>query len=214
MSFLASAIESTLGYLLQSVRGHDEKLFCKAAPFSSHPEPTLTVMSPYSDHGPTGSPLHSRFSLFGGNEFPPLEWTLPDDLKASGKVKEYILACEDPDAPFPQPILHGLYHGIPGDKTATSNVDFEPVNPGEPVLKGGFKLGRNRRGTIWSGPRPVMGHGPHRYFFQVVALGEVLGLEKGKAKDGLVTKDELLEKMEGKVLGWGMYVGTFESKRG
>ena len=35
-------------------------------------------------------------------------------------------------------------------------------------VKGGFKFGQNHMGNVYGGPRPVLGHGPHRYLYQVV----------------------------------------------
>jgi phosphatidylethanolamine-binding protein (PEBP) family uncharacterized protein len=39
-------------------------------------------------------------------------------------------------------------------------------------------LGRGAFGRVgWSGPRPILGHGPHAYVFQLVALARPLGLD-------------------------------------
>jgi len=55
-----------------------------------------------------------------------------------------------------------------------------------------------------------MGHGVHRYIFQLVALGEPLVVE-GEEGEG-VTREEVVKVCEGKVVSWGVWVGTFESK--
>lgn len=60
-------------------------------------------------------------------------------------VKEYLLVRADPGAPFQDPSLYELYYGITGDKMATLNVSFEPVEEGEPALKGGFMQGRKQK---------------------------------------------------------------------
>lgn len=78
-------------------------------------------------------------------------------------------------------------------------------------LAGGFKHGLNIRSAIYGGPRPLKGHGPHRYYFQLVALSAVVGL----AKAGTIpTKKELSNEIKGKVLGWGEWVGVCERKWG
>lgn len=74
---------------------------------------------------------------------------------------------------------------------------------------GGFRSGSSWRGLVWSGPKPVLGHGRHRYFFQVVALRETVQAPGGGA---LLSKEALLRSgfVEGKVLAWGEWIGTFE----
>lgn len=67
------------------------------------------------------------------------------------------------------------------------------------------------RGLVWIGPRAPMGHGVHRYFFQLVALGEGLDVKVGDAEEG-ATREEVARACEGKVVGWGVWVGTFESR--
>ena len=76
-------------------------------------------------------------------------------------------------------------------------------------MKGGFRLGKNIRGTVYSGPRPVMGHGAHRYYYQLIALKEPVDVENMSA---MATKKELSEEIVGKVAGWGVWIGIFERK--
>lgn len=54
-----------------------------------------------------------------------------------------------------------------------------------------------------------MGHGPHRYFYQLVALKEAVDVEK---LGGKVTKDGLGAAIVGKVAGWGQWIGVYERK--
>ncbi|PWY86737.1 hypothetical protein BO70DRAFT_386054 [Aspergillus heteromorphus CBS 117.55] len=143
-------------------------------------------------------------------------------------VHSYLLIVEDPDAPVPKPIVHGLFYGIPagrgGVPVAVEGGDFELDGNGEGVagrlLKGGFRVGVNWHRNVWSGPRPVLGHGVHRYFFQVVALGgEIAGAGGDGDGDGVagggkaLGKEEILERLAGcGVVAWGEWVGTFERK--
>lgn len=76
-------------------------------------------------------------------------------------------------------------------------------------LKGGFRYAKNLRGTVYSGPKPLKGHGEHRYFYFVVALKE--GLDVGKMGK-VPSKEELGSECEGKVLGWGKWIGIAERK--
>jgi phosphatidylethanolamine-binding protein (PEBP) family uncharacterized protein len=76
-------------------------------------------------------------------------------------------------------------------------------------MKGGFHFGRSRNGMPYIPPRPLMNHGPHRYFFMVIALKEALNSELLTAE---TTREQIAEAIEGKVLGWGMWVGVAERK--
>ena len=202
-------VEYTLGVLLSSQRGRDEKLFHKGPAFANLNEPSLQVTSP--ECGPSNSNLLSRHGKDTGNQFPTISWEPP---KLDKEIREYILIVEDPDAPLPTPIVHGLYYTIPPETRTIDASDLEPVDDGDDKdtndLKGGFKFGQNRKGTIYGGPRPVLGHGPHRYVYQVVALSEKVdqkgfGLKKP-------TREELVKAIEGKVVAWGMWIGVFERK--
>ncbi len=59
------------------------------------------------------------------------------------------------------------------------------------------------------GARPVLGHGPHRYHYQVVALDTSLDSSLLSKE---TTKEEVIEMIDGKVLGWGQWVGIYERK--
>ena len=97
----------------------------------------------------------------GPGWFSTLNWPA-----AAPDVKEYLLISEDPDAPLPSPTIHGIYYGIPPSMIGVGEGDIGPAKPqGEYKLKGVFKYGKNRRGTIYIPPRPLPCHGPHRYFF-------------------------------------------------
>jgi len=199
-------VEATASKLLYSVRGHDDQVFTKSPAFKDIPTPNITVTSP--ECGPSGSNLKIEHTQFGAERFPHLEWTstLPN-------VKEYILIVQDVDAPLPTPILHGSYYALPSTRMQVSATDFEAGGGAgggaENVLKGGFKHGKNLRGTRYSGPKPLLGHGPHRYWFQVIALSETV--EGGKLS-ARATKAELEAAIVGKVIGWGAWIGVYEKK--
>ncbi len=50
------------------------------------------------------------------------------------------------------------------------------------------------------------GHGLHRYFFKLYALNTTLDVEPG------LSKKELLEEMQGAVIGEGEWMGTYERR--
>ncbi|CAF9931543.1 MAG: hypothetical protein ALECFALPRED_005032 [Alectoria fallacina] len=196
-------VENTLGTLLRSQRGRDEKLFRKGPAFANLPDPSLSVTSP--ECGPSDSPMSSQHGKDGGNQFPTISWELP---KSDTEVKEYVLIVEDPDAPLPSPIAHGVYYAIPASTRSVEASSLEAVGSNE--VKGGFKFGQNRMGNVYGGPRPVLGHGPHRYFYQVVALRE--GVDQEGFAAAKATREELARAIEGKVVAWGVWVGVFERK--
>jgi phosphatidylethanolamine-binding protein (PEBP) family uncharacterized protein len=209
-------IERILAFILQNRRGHDEGLIPKTAAFAHAREPTITLECPYI--GPTGSKIPSRYGFFEDGTFPMLKWTVP--LTETGErkeVKEWFLAVEDPDAPLALPVPHGLYYSIPAERTSVFDADFEKVPPPVPgdgsisdpfTLKGGFKYGLNRRKMIYIPPRGLLGHGPHRYFYEIVALSEPIDTSKLSATGA--TREELIAQLEGKVVAWGQWVGVWE----
>ncbi|KAH8890926.1 PEBP-like protein [Thozetella sp. PMI_491] len=198
-------VEVSLAWLLQNAKGRDDKAFFTAPAFAEHKEPTIKITSP--DCGETNATLSVEYTADGEGKIPILEWTVPDSLK--GSVKEWLLFSEDPDAPLPTPICHGIYAGIPSEKTRIEPKDLEVEDESQVLLKGGFHYGLNRRKVVYVPPRPLMNHGVHRYFFEVVALSEPLDKELLKTK---ITREQVAEAINGKVLGWGMWVGSCERK--
>jgi phosphatidylethanolamine-binding protein (PEBP) family uncharacterized protein len=136
---------------------------------------------------------------------PALTWPAPAD-----DFDEYLLISEDPDAPIPESVIHGIYYRIPREKTGVQNPDFrvKKNSPEQYMLRGGFKYGKNRHSTVYMPPSPFFGHGPHRYFFELIALNNSLETEP---INDMVTLDEVRQAIQGKVAGWGEWVGVFES---
>ncbi|KAK7031653.1 phosphatidylethanolamine-binding protein [Favolaschia claudopus] len=202
-------VEVTLSWLLKNRRGRDAKLFYTRPAFAKHPEQTLIVTSP--DCGETDAQLGVEYTADGKGKCPQLRWEWKAD-KAPGEgvdVKEWLLVSEDPDAPLAMPISHGVFGGIPPSKTSVEAVDFEIQDDSKALLKGGFHYGVTRRNVPYLPPRPLMNHGPHRYFYQVVALSEPLDPKLLSAK---ATREQIADAIVDKVLGWGMWVGSCERK--
>lgn len=194
-------IEYGLSRLLANAKGRDAKLFTKGTAFAQHPRSSIPLECP--GVGPSRSPLPEDLSADGAGDFPLLRWPA-----ATPEIKEYLLLSEDPDAPLPSPIVHGLYYAIPPTATGVSADDF--LEAAEPyTLKGGFRYGKNRRGNVYMPPRPLVGHGPHRYFFTLVALTQPL---ESSGLSALPTIEEVATAIEGKVFGWGEWVGLYERK--
>jgi phosphatidylethanolamine-binding protein (PEBP) family uncharacterized protein len=202
-------LERTFSYITKNIKNHDSKLFTRTSQtpaFRSFPTPSITITSP--DCGPSGSHLEKDHTQDGADLIPTLNWTLPSSITASS-IAEYLIIVQDADAPLPTPILHAAYYGIPASKTSIAHEDLAKVKEGTNELKGGFKYAKNLRGTVYSGPKPLKGHGEHRYFYFVIALKE--RLDAGKMST-IPTKEDLVRECEGKVLGWGEWIGIAERR--
>ncbi|KAH8804398.1 phosphatidylethanolamine-binding protein [Xylogone sp. PMI_703] len=205
MWFILRCLEWTLAKLLYRRRGYDHDLFYKGLAFEKFPKPTFDVISP--DCGPTGAKLGVEYSQWGSGKVPRLTWP------AGGpEVKEYIIVIEDPDAPMGHSNVHGIYCCVPGDKTSFGPEDLELLSEDKNGLKrisSGYLVGKNRRNIVYIAPRPPLGHGPHRYFFEVISLSQSLDSQKLSA---VPTKQELSDAVIGMVCGWGLWIATFEQK--
>ncbi|KAH8549487.1 phosphatidylethanolamine-binding protein [Umbelopsis sp. PMI_123] len=144
-----------------------------------------------------------RHTQDGESDFPELSWNAVEG------ASEYVLVCEDPDSPFDEPSLHGIYCEIPGNVTSLNASDFQTMEEGSYLLKGGFKYGKNRRERVFTGPKPLMNHGEHRCYYQLVTLKKPL-TNIGPYPD----KSAIIEKLqqETNVFAWGEWFGTYERK--
>lgn len=143
--------------------------------------PTMQLTSPAFS---PGGAIPRRYSAYGENHSPPLNWT-----PAAG-ARAYALTLRDPDAPGGT-FTHWLVWNIPGD------ADGLPENG----LAGGVQ-GLNDVGRVgYFGPRPPFGL--HHYHFQIIALDAPLVLPAGAHLAALNAA------MRGHVLARGELVGTF-----
>ena len=200
-------IETFLGTLFTFSKNHDSQLLSRTTPSLAKLPPTISITSTELGASSPGSFTAGKHELLGDNQFPTLAWSRrPGDGE---NIKSWLLIVEDPDSPLPAPGVHGIFYDIPRGKTSLSAGDFEVVEARR--LRGGFNYGQNRRGTVWIGPRPVLGHGNHRYFFTVIGLS----VEKLGADGARVTKEALNGEngmLNEKVAAWGEYIGNFERK--
>ncbi|KAI1105941.1 PEBP-like protein [Jackrogersella minutella] len=203
---MTALIEVSLSWLFKNAKGHDAKSFYKAPAFADLKEKQEVIVTA-PECGPTNPVLGVEYTHDGVGKFPTLRWEAPPHI--TSQVKEWLLVSEDPDAPLPTPICHGIYTGIPPTKTSVEAADFEVEDPSKARLKGGFHYGRSRDGRVYIPPRPLMNHGPHRYFFEVIALKEPL---HHSLLDAATTREQVADAIQGKILAWGMWVGVAERK--
>jgi phosphatidylethanolamine-binding protein (PEBP) family uncharacterized protein len=96
----------------------------------------------------------------GHNRSPALDWgTLPPG------ATDWLLLVEDPDAPLKAACVHALAVG----PAAIDGLARGALRPSR--APAGLRFGHNTSGALgYDGPRPLPGHGPHRYVFQLFAL--------------------------------------------
>lgn len=134
-----------------------------------------------------GEKIPKKYTGEGEDISPALEIDqLPNNTRS------LALIMDDPDAPM------GTFdHWLAWNLSSSDLHLKEGMHPP--------KTGLNHFGDQdYRGPLPPKGHGPHRYFFKVYALDSELDLEEGG------TKSELLSAMNGHILGYAEYMGTYE----
>ena len=155
----------------------------------------LRVASPaFADN----AAMPMRFSMDGDSRFPPLMW---EGLPA--QTQSVVLLVEDADVPSFRPLVHCIVHGIPPGVTELAEGAIPHRLRG--VSPQGYACGRNALSRPgWMAPSPPPGHGPHRYAFQVFALGvrPVFAYPPGRSK--------LLSVIRPHLLAQGRLIGTYE----
>jgi Raf kinase inhibitor-like YbhB/YbcL family protein len=151
----------------------------------------MQLLSPAFRHG---GEIPARFTCDGPDHSPPLEWS---GLPAG--TRSLALVVEDPDAPDPaHPRLtytHWVLYNIP----PTIHSFAEALDR----VPDGAKPGVNNEGEpAWTGPCPPIGR--HRYFHRLYALDTLL------PDLGFPTREMLLRRMEGHVLGQAELMATYQ----
>jgi len=139
-----------------------------------------------------GQMIPVDYTADGKDVSPPLEWKdLPEGTKS------VAIICEDPDAP------RGIFvHWIIFNISPKAEGLPEGV-PASEVLQGGMRQGTNSLGKVgYRGPSPPKGPA-HRYFFRLYALDTMLDVPQG------AHKTQLLEAMDGHVIGEGELMGKY-----
>ncbi|KAG2172727.1 hypothetical protein INT43_000074 [Umbelopsis isabellina] len=199
MPSFGQRFEAFLGNLLSSQKGRDAGLFSTQPAFKDK-EPTITINSVI---GPSGSTMTKEYAADGEDKFPDLSWD------AVPNTAGYVLVIEDPDAPLWFPPIHGLFYDLAPDNTTVKQSDLEAADTKKKTLKSGaYKYGKNIRGNVYGGPKPVLNHGNHRYFYQLVALKRPM-----KNLSAFATREEILNDLaDDNILAWGVWLGNYERK--
>jgi phosphatidylethanolamine-binding protein (PEBP) family uncharacterized protein len=177
-----------IGKLLRNVRAGEHKSPLAGSGFTAPYDITVTSAA-FGDGG--AMPVSSAGKGVGDNASPQLRWT-----GAPPATRQLVLIIDDVDVPLPRPLLHTVAVIEPG----VQDVDTGALQSGTPGIR--FIPGSlGHRG--YAGPRPIPGHGPHRYRFHVLALDEPI-------PDHITNAKSLLKQMAGHVIARGVLTGTYE----
>ncbi len=183
-----------VGRLLRNMRAGQDRLAIHTPGLAGAGRVALDVTSTaFASEGA----IPPRHTADGPATSPPLAWSgVPREAKA------LALLVEDADSPTPHPLVHAMVCGLGPDEDA-----LEEGALGKPKIATRLadRMGRNSYlRTEYLPPDPPPGHGPHRYAFQVFALDAPLRLPPAPGRG------ELIEAMQGHVIGAGCLIGTYE----
>ena len=135
------------------------------------------------------------YTCDGNNISPSIIWT-----SVPNGTKSLALICDDPDAPSGTWVHWVIYNIRPSPSELPTKVLSQIATPF------GAKQGINDFQKIgYGGPCPP--NGTHRYFFKLYALDTKLDLSDD------VTKDQLLNAIEGHVLGKTELIGKYTKQK-
>jgi Raf kinase inhibitor-like YbhB/YbcL family protein len=142
-----------------------------------------------------GETIPSQFSGSSDNISPPLNWG-----DAPKGTRQWLLVCEDPDAPGSKPFVHWVI-ALPEHIEGLEQGITEEILP-----RGAHQTTNDAGRQGYFGPRPPQGHGVHHYYFQLFAIDTHIDL--GERFD----RKSIVRALKGHILGYGELVGTFETK--
>ncbi len=146
-----------------------------------------------SDAFQEGDMIPAKYTCDGENVFPGLHWN-----NAPEGTTSFALIVDDPDAPMGT-WVHYVLSGIA--PTVSALPEYFTVDS---LYSDMGTEGLNDFGnTSYGGPCPPSGI--HRYFFKLYALDTIF-IKLGAP----TTKEELLESMEGHILGTAVLMGKYQ----
>ncbi|MHC4395754.1 MAG: YbhB/YbcL family Raf kinase inhibitor-like protein [Planctomycetota bacterium] len=142
-----------------------------------------------------GGMIPAKYTCDGEDISVPLQWEAVPDGTAS-----IALISDDPDAPMGTWVHWVLFNLAPDTRELKENF------PDDETLPDGTRQGISDFGaTGYGGPCPPSG--THRYFFKIYALDKKIDAAT------IVDKDQLLEEMEGHIIGQGQLMGKYKRQR-
>ncbi|MBP2451554.1 YbhB/YbcL family Raf kinase inhibitor-like protein [Mycolicibacterium lutetiense] len=171
------------------------------SPYDSLPKlPTFTLTSEsVSDGGPLANDQVSGIMGAGGSDTSPqLSWS-----GFPAETKSFAVTVYDPDAPT----ASGFWHWAVADLPATVTDLPAGAGDGGDLPGGAVTLANDASLRRYLGAAPPAGHGPHRYYIAVHAVGvESLGLPDG------ATPAYLGFNLFGQAIARAVIHGTYEQK--
>ena len=140
-----------------------------------------------------GAAIPRTFTCEGKDASPELIWK-----NAPVGTKSFALICDDPDAPMGT-WVHWVIYNIAQEAAGLP----EGIDAAETLSNGAKQGYTDFSRTGYGGPCPPAGK-PHRYFFKLYALDSKLEIR------GRVTKEKLLDAMQGHILAEATLVGTYK----
>jgi Raf kinase inhibitor-like YbhB/YbcL family protein len=152
---------------------------------------TIELASPgFEDGHPL--PRRNAGKGIGDNLSPALAWA-----GVPVATRQLVLIVEDPDVPLRAAIVHAVATDLEG---ASGTIAEGDLNAGSRHGSGRGSFGR----VGYEGPRPIPGHGPHAYVFQLFALDSAIDVTKD------MSPAQLMQRMRGHVIARGRLTGTYE----
>jgi phosphatidylethanolamine-binding protein (PEBP) family uncharacterized protein len=151
---------------------------------------SIVVTSPSFGDGESIRRMHAGPGV-GENISPGLQWS---DVPA--ETRHLVVLLDDVDVPLPKPLTHTIAL-IEPHRTGLGEREFVSGSSGVRIIA--TRLSRDG----YSGPRPIPGHGPHRYRFHVLAVGR-------RVPDDVKSGKALMQAIAGQVIARGMLTGTYE----
>lgn len=150
----------------------------------------------------TGEWMPRDYSPDGRNVSPPLRWSnLPEG------TQQIAVVLEDYGAGNPPPWVHWIIYNIPPTATGLpEGIPIDPEAPMPPELAGAVQGNNGWGRAIYRGPAPPVGS-VHYYSFVVYALDDALDLPPG------LTRDELMDAIDGHVVGKGVMIPMYARQR-
>ncbi|ANY09228.1 YbhB/YbcL family Raf kinase inhibitor-like protein [Pseudonocardia sp. HH130630-07] len=130
------------------------------------PVPSFTLTSEdVNDGAALATPqLSGIFGAGGEDVSPQLSWS-----GAPPETRSYVVTCYDPDAPTGAGFWHWAVLNIPASVTSLPSGAGDDTGSGLP--EGAVQLANDASLPRFLGAAPPPGHGPHRYYFAVHAVG-------------------------------------------
>jgi Raf kinase inhibitor-like YbhB/YbcL family protein len=177
---------ATIGQLLRRLRADPARSPLAASGFDA--PRTIMVSSPEFVEGGR-MPISSAGHGVGDNVSPELNWTgIPEG------TQQVVLILDDVDVPLRTPLIHSLAILDAGAKGLAAGAFTSATTRIVPTML-------SKQG--YAGPRPIPGHGPHRYRFHLLALDCPLPADTPSVPS-------VLQAASGHVIARGTLTGHYE----